>query len=107
MAQPANSELSINFDDWLRSRLARYVGRPVDRSVPALDGEQELRIALRAVRLYAESHPRPPHVTIKQAAEMLGLSRHTVSKMLHAGRFKLSQCGLTPIGQVDAALLPV
>ena len=28
----------------------------------------ELDIALRAVQLYAETHPRPPHVTQSQAA---------------------------------------
>lgn len=33
-----------------------------------------LEIATRAVRLYAESHPRPPHVTQAQAGEMLRLS---------------------------------
>jgi excisionase family DNA binding protein len=66
-----------------------------------------LRIAARAVQIYAEKHPRPPHVTIKQAAEMLGLSRNTVSKMVHTGMFKLNMCGLIPIEQVDAALLPV
>jgi hypothetical protein len=37
---------------------------------------------------------------------MLGLSRHTVSKMLKAGQFKLNKCGLIPVEQVDAALQP-
>jgi len=62
--------------------------------------------ARRAVQLYAESRPRPPHVTMIQAGEMLGLSRHTISKMVKAGQFKLNKCGLIPIEQVDAALLP-
>lgn len=62
------------------------------------------RIARRAVQLYAESHPRPPQVTMIQAGEMLGLSRHTISKMVRAGQFKLNKCGLIPITQVDAAL---
>jgi excisionase family DNA binding protein len=67
----------------------------------------EIQIARRAVQLYAEQHPRPPHVTIIQAAEMLGLSRHTVSKMVKTGQIKLNKCGLIPIEQVDAALQPV
>lgn len=66
----------------------------------------ELQMAIRAVQLFEERPPRPPHVTIKQAAEMLGLSRHTVSKMVHAGQFKLNKCGRIPIEQVDAALQP-
>jgi hypothetical protein len=66
----------------------------------------EIEIAARAVQLYAERHPRPPHVTMVQAAEMLGLSRHTVSKMVRAGSFKLNKCGLIPIEQIDAALQP-
>ena len=67
----------------------------------------EIQIAKRAVQLYAEQHPRPPHVTIIQAAEMLKLSRHTVSKMVKTGQIKLNKCGLIPIEQVDAALQPV
>jgi predicted transcriptional regulator len=38
-----------------------------------------LDIAAAAVRLYAESHPRPPHVTQSQAGEMLRLSPPAVS----------------------------
>ena len=65
---------------------------------------EETKTVIRALELYAARHPRPPQVTIKQAAEMLGLSRNTVSKMLHAGQFKLNKCGMIPIEQVDAAL---
>jgi excisionase family DNA binding protein len=39
-----------------------------------------------------------------QAAEMLGISRHTVSKMVHTGKLRLNGCGLIPISQVDALL---
>jgi DNA-binding transcriptional regulator LsrR (DeoR family) len=67
----------------------------------------EIEIAERAVQLYAGRHPRPVQVTIGQAAEMLGLSRWTVSKMLRTGQFKLNKCGLIPIEQVDAVLRPV
>lgn len=66
--------------------------------------EQEL--IERAWAVYESRRPRPCHVTITQAAEMLGLSRHTVSKMVRGGQFKLNHCGLIPIEQVDAALKP-
>lgn len=63
-----------------------------------------LEIAVTAVRLYAESHPRPIHVTQKQAAEMLGLSAPTVGRMVKSGQLRLNGAGLIPIGQVDALL---
>ncbi len=31
----------------------------------------DLETAIKAVQLYAEMHPRPPHVNQQQAAEML------------------------------------
>ncbi len=65
-----------------------------------------LRIAQHAIDLYASRSPRPNQVTITQAAEMLGLSRHTVSKMVKFGTLKLNRCGMIPIEQVDAALRP-
>ena len=44
-----------------------------------------LTIAAAAVRLYAESHPRPIHVTKTDAAKMLGISRPTVDTLIKAG----------------------
>jgi hypothetical protein len=66
-------------------------------SVDALD------IATRAVQLYAETHPRPTQVTQAQAAEMLGIHRHTVAKLMAAGSLRLNRCGMIPIEQVDQA----
>jgi len=66
----------------------------------------DLRIAVLAVQLYAERHPRPVQVMITQAAQMLGLSRPTVSKMVKFGTFKLNKCGMIPMEQVDHALRP-
>ncbi|MDN7179051.1 MarR family transcriptional regulator [Caballeronia sp. SEWSISQ10-4 2] len=60
--------------------------------------------ARRAVQLYAESRPRPSQVTMTQAGEMLGITRHTVSKMVKAGQMKLNRCGLIPVEQVDRML---
>ncbi|WP_156967070.1 helix-turn-helix transcriptional regulator [Paraburkholderia ferrariae] len=107
MARTPTPDLSINFDEWLRLRLAQHGQGSGGQAGAQIDEQRELRIARPAVQLYAENHPRPPHVTIKQAAEMLGLSRHTVSKMVKMGTFKLNKCGLIPITQVDTALLPV
>lgn len=35
----------------------------------------EIEIAIKAVQLYAEMHPRPPHVTQTQAAQMIGVCK--------------------------------
>lgn len=63
-----------------------------------------LEIAQQAVRLFAESHPRPTQVTQAQAAEMLGISRPTVSRMVKAGTIRLNACGMIPIGEIDRVL---
>jgi predicted XRE-type DNA-binding protein len=60
--------------------------------------------ALAAVRSWSEKHPRPSQVNQVQAAEMLGLSQPTVSRMVRAGLLKLNRCGLIPIGEIDRAL---
>lgn len=46
----------------------------------------ETKLALKALEIFRARYPRPAHVTIKQAAEMLGKSRNTISKMLHTGQ---------------------
>lgn len=65
---------------------------------------ETLEIAIKAVQLYAESHPRPSQVTQTQAAEMLGISRWTVRRMIEAGTLKLNRCGLIPVSQIDRVL---
>ena len=65
---------------------------------------EPLEIAIKAVQLYAESHPRPSQVTQTQAAEMLGISRWTVRRMIEAGTLKLNRCGLIPVSQIDRVL---
>ena len=64
----------------------------------------DIQLAIKAVQVFAELHPRPSHVTQKQAAEMMGLSVPTVRKMVASGALKLNKCGLIPINQVDMAL---
>lgn len=63
-----------------------------------------LTIAEAAVRRYAESRPRPTQVTKGQAAEMLGISRPTLNKMIAAGDIRLNKCSMIPISEIDAAL---
>jgi predicted DNA-binding protein (UPF0251 family) len=64
----------------------------------------DIDVAVKAVQLYAERHPRPPQVNQKQAAEMLGVSSRTVYNMIKAGTLKLNKCGMIPIEMIDAAL---
>lgn len=65
---------------------------------------KELEIALKAVQLYAEAHPRPLHVTQSQAAEMLGVHRHTVASLIRAGTIRLNKCGLIPAAEIDRVI---
>lgn len=64
------------------------------------------RVALEAVRLYAETHPRPTQVTQQQAAEMLGVSARTVHNYIRTGRLRLNRCGYVPIEAVDEMRAP-
>lgn len=66
--------------------------------------KEMLATAAAAVRLYAESHPRPLHVTKTDAAEMLGISRPTVDNLIRAGTLSMNRCGKIPVSQIDAAL---
>jgi len=68
--------------------------------------DRELRIAARAVRLYAETHPRPTQVTRRQAAEILGISERTVRSYVRAGKLKLNRAGFLPIEAVDKIRAP-
>ena len=60
-----------------------------------------LEIATRAVRLYAETHPRPPHVTQAQACEMLRLSAPTVRRLIRSGALRINSAGMIPVSEVD------
>ena len=66
--------------------------------------QETIATAAAAVRLYAETHPRPPHVTQKQAAQMLSFSQPTITKMVRAGILKLNGFGLIPITEIDRVL---
>ena len=64
----------------------------------------EVEIALKAVQIYAEMRPRPSQVTQDQAAEMAGVSRGTISKMIKSGRLKLNEFGRIPVSEIDRAI---
>ncbi|ELW9448954.1 DNA-binding protein [Burkholderia cenocepacia] len=66
-----------------------------------------LNTAIKAVEIYAARHPRPPHVTITQAAEMLGRNRSTVTAMLSRYRIPLNACGQIPIESVDRLIASI
>lgn len=105
MQRNLREDLSINFDEWLRSRISTIVSRGGDKSAAHdIDKDRELRVALRAVELYANRHPRPPQVNQKQAAEMLGVSARTVHNMISFGTLRLNRCGLVSIEEVDRLL---
>lgn len=63
-----------------------------------------LEIAIKAVQIHAEMHPRPSQVTQDQAAEMAGVSRGTISKMIKSGRLKLNEFGRIPVSEIDRAI---
>jgi len=64
----------------------------------------EVEIAVKAVQIYAEMRPRPSHATQDQAAEMAGVSRGTISKMIKSGRLKLNEFGRIPVSEIDRAI---
>lgn len=67
---------------------------------------ETLTIAAAAVRLYAESHPRPIHVTKTDAAKMLGISRPTVDTLIKAGMLSLNRLGKIPTPMCSGVMCP-
>jgi excisionase family DNA binding protein len=67
----------------------------------------QLHIAIKAVELYAATHPRPAHVTQRQAAEMLNVSVATVNRLIKSRAIKVNRLGRIPVAQVDQLLEPV
>ena len=65
----------------------------------------ELQLAIKAVQIYAESHPRPSQVNKVQAAQMLDIHYHTVTAMVKSGIIKLNKFGMIPMSEIDNALL--
>lgn len=65
---------------------------------------REIEIARKAVQLYVDTHPRPPHVSQKQAGEMLRFSQPTIRKLIKKGVLQLNKSGMIPINMIDEAL---
>lgn len=65
---------------------------------------ETVEIAVKAVQIYAETHPRPSQVTQDQAAEMVGVSPATISRMVKAGTLKLNKFGRIPVSEIDRAI---
>lgn len=63
-----------------------------------------VEIALKAIQLYHEMHPRPSQVSQGQAAEMLGRSHCTVRRMIRAGVIRMNACGMIPTSEIDRVL---
>lgn len=66
--------------------------------------QEALNIAVKAVQIYAEKHPRPHQITQVQAASMLNVSESTVSRMVKTGRLRLNRFGMINITEIDEAL---
>lgn len=67
--------------------------------------QEALEAAVAAVQMFHAMHPRPSAVDQKQAAEMMGVSPQTMSKLVRTGNlFTLNAAGKIPIWQVDAAI---
>lgn len=95
------ARLKRDSNELLRKIDALHLHVERDAQRACLSESEIVRIASRAVELFEQQHPRPTQVTQIQAAEMLGISRWTVSKMVKAGDLKLNRCGLVPIEQID------
>lgn len=57
----------------------------------------------KVIALFRTTCPMPTQVSQTQAAEMLGLSRQTVSKLVKQGTLKLNKCGMIPTELVLSA----
>lgn len=65
-----------------------------------------IEIAMKAVQMYAEAHPRPSNVNQQQACELLGKSAPTIRKMIRAGEIRTNAIGLIPMSEIDRLLAP-
>lgn len=75
-----------------------------EEELKSMNQETVLEIAVKAVQLYAEAHPRPSQVTQEQAAEMAGVSRMTIHRMIKAGQLKLNKFGRIPTVEIDRVI---
>ncbi|WP_233623296.1 DNA-binding protein [Burkholderia seminalis] len=95
------ARLKRESDDLVRKVDAlRHTDTHARRDTPLTD-EQMLLLIDRAIAEFEREPKRPPHVTQAGAADMLGLSRATVGKLVRTGELRLNGVGRIPIGQID------
>ena len=76
----------------------------LDKNDSNANDASKFEIAAKAVQMYAETHPRPSQVTQDQAAEMVGVSPATISRMVKSGNIKLNKFGRIPVSEIDRAI---
>ena len=69
-----------------------------------IDATARKAVGEAIARMPRAESPRPLHVTQGQAAEILRISRATISKMIKSGNLTLNACGIIPISQIDKVL---
>jgi len=95
------ARLKRESDDLVRKVDAlRHSDTRASQDTPLTD-EQMLLLIDRAIVEFEREPKRPPHVTQAVAADMLGLSRATVGKLVRTGELRLNGVGRIPIGQID------
>lgn len=108
MVKPNRTSRREVLDAEIVAALRRYVDDVVASEsitiAPSLSSKEMLSIAQEAVRQFEKMPPRPPHVTQKDAANMLGLSTATVSRKVKNGEIRLNRCGMIPISEIDRIL---
>lgn len=68
--------------------------------------ETALRVLIENVfEIYESKRPRPSHVTIKQASEMLGVSYPTIKKLVNEKKIRTNLLGTIPITEIDKLLV--
>lgn len=71
-------------------------------NVDAVYGSKGLIVDIQdIIQIVIDMRPRPTHVNITQAAEMLGKSAPTVRKYIKDGIIKLNKANLIPITEID------
>lgn len=81
-----------------------FIRREATDTGEYLTERELLDVAVKAVEIYAARHPRPSHVTISQAAEMLGRSRPTVKKLIIRHKVRFNALGSIPVEEIDKLL---
>lgn len=69
-----------------------------------IDATAKRAVSEAITRLPQQDLPRPHQVTQSQAAEVMGVSRATIGKLVRSGILALNACGMIPMRQIDKVL---